>query len=108
MVRILIKQSGARHGATAVVGKNGQVWLYGGEGFDTTGNAGYLNQVWGFDGDNWAILFGDLHLNNVAPNSMQPGSRAYAGIIIISLIMIIMIISIIYKCTNIVIADYSN
>ncbi|MCB0736651.1 MAG: gliding motility-associated C-terminal domain-containing protein [Bacteroidetes bacterium] len=61
----------------------GQLWMYGGSGFDLQGKTGYFNDLWFWDGINWTWINGDStaykapvygkkgvgHLNN------QPGSR---------------------------------
>jgi len=44
---------GARIGAATCVDKSGNLWLFGGGGFDATGHGGRLNDLWKFDGTNW-------------------------------------------------------
>jgi N-acetylneuraminic acid mutarotase len=40
---------GGRGSATSWTDKSGQFWMYGGEGFDSQGNLGQLNDLWVFD-----------------------------------------------------------
>lgn len=37
---------GARNGVSAWIDTSGNLWLFGGSGYDATGNAGYLNDLW--------------------------------------------------------------
>jgi N-acetylneuraminic acid mutarotase len=37
---------GSRLDASAWTDSSGNLWLFGGEGFDANGNLGYLNDVW--------------------------------------------------------------
>ena len=37
---------------------DGNLWLFGGYGFDSAGNLGYLNDLWKFDGTNWTWVSG--------------------------------------------------
>ena len=49
---------GGRIGAATCVDKNGNLWLFGGNGFDATGHGGRLNDLWKFDGTNWTWVSG--------------------------------------------------
>lgn len=40
---------GARRGAVTWIGANGDLWLFGGNGYDSTGNHAYLNDLWKYD-----------------------------------------------------------
>ena len=40
---------GGREGAHAWTDAKGKLWLFGGYGFDSAGNSGYLNDLWEFD-----------------------------------------------------------
>lgn len=40
---------GARRGAVTWVGAKGDLWLFGGQGYDSTGTLGYLNDLWKYD-----------------------------------------------------------
>ena len=39
---------GARRLSTLNVDSNGEVWLFGGRGYDSENNTGYLNDLWKF------------------------------------------------------------
>ncbi len=49
---------GARYKGMSWTGDNDHFWLFGGAGYDGTGNKGYLNDLWMFDGENWNWLWG--------------------------------------------------
>jgi hypothetical protein len=40
---------GARNGAVSWSDASGNAWIFGGEGFDSNGVFGYLNDLWKFD-----------------------------------------------------------
>ncbi|HWG76947.1 MAG TPA: kelch repeat-containing protein [Steroidobacteraceae bacterium] len=40
---------GARHGATAWVDSSGNLWLFGGQGYDAVGTSGLLDDLWKYD-----------------------------------------------------------
>ncbi len=44
---------GARYGAVSWIDSSGNLWLFGGLGYDAGGNHGQLNDLWKFDGTNW-------------------------------------------------------
>lgn len=49
---------GARHGAVSWKDGAGNFWLFGGYGYAEAGSAGALNDLWKFDGTNWAWISG--------------------------------------------------
>jgi N-acetylneuraminic acid mutarotase len=49
---------GARHGAAGWTDGN-NLFLFGGQGYDTNGALGSLNDLWKFDGANWTWISGD-------------------------------------------------
>ena len=55
---------GGRNSAASWVDKSGQLWMYGGEGFDGQGNSGQLNDLWEFNPTNneWAWMGGSSTL----------------------------------------------
>jgi N-acetylneuraminic acid mutarotase len=55
---------GGRYWAASWTDKNGKLWLYGGSGFDSIGQAGDLNDLWEFDPDTkqWTWMNGDATL----------------------------------------------
>ena len=79
---------GARRGSSSWVDKAGNLWLFGGYGYDKNGSFGYLNDVWrynlltkewtwmsGSDVANQNAIYGTLGL---AATSNIPGARQYA------------------------------
>jgi N-acetylneuraminic acid mutarotase len=44
---------GSRSGATAFADAHGNLWMYGGLGYDSAGNFGYLDDLWEFDRTKW-------------------------------------------------------
>ena len=78
---------GARSEAMSWVDANGDLWLFGGSGYDGNGDLGYLNDLWRFDGFSWTWMSGSDVRN--APGyygtlgspsgSNVPGSR-YSGV----------------------------
>lgn len=53
-----------RDSATRWVDKNGEFWMYGGEGFDSNGQYGQLEDLWKYDpaGDEWTWMSGSSTL----------------------------------------------
>jgi N-acetylneuraminic acid mutarotase len=49
---------GARYLCTTCVDSGGTLWLFGGVGFDSTGNSAPLNDLWKFDGTSWTWVSG--------------------------------------------------
>ena len=81
---------GARMGQSITTDNTGNVWLFGGYGFDGAGNLGFLNDLWKFNpySTQWTWIAGDntanaqakyLTLDVTAPQS-KPGSRYYPSI----------------------------
>jgi N-acetylneuraminic acid mutarotase len=79
---------GSRQFAVSWRDSNGNLWLFGGSGFDSTGTGtqGDLNDLWKFDGTNWTWVSGSDLINQsgvygtkgVASPSNVPGARAGA------------------------------
>jgi Galactose oxidase, central domain len=44
---------GARWGAAYCTDANGTVWMFGGQGYDSSGNVGLLNDLWMYSGGVW-------------------------------------------------------
>ncbi|MGD0831747.1 MAG: chitobiase/beta-hexosaminidase C-terminal domain-containing protein [Terracidiphilus sp.] len=65
---------GSRFGAVSWTDKNGNLWLFGGEGYDSAGHEGYLNDLWKFDSSTgkWAWMGGG--------NTVPTGCTGSAGI----------------------------
>ena len=61
----------------------GNLWLFGGGGYDGVGNQGNLNDLWKFDGTNWTWVSGASTVNQtgvygtqgVAASTNIPGAR---------------------------------
>jgi len=79
-------QPGARTGAVSWTDTDGNLWLFGGYGYDGYGSEGYLNDLWKFDGERWTWVGGDSTLyemgdygsRGVAAGSNKPGARSNA------------------------------
>jgi hypothetical protein len=77
---------GARSHAVSWTDLSGNLWLFGGDGFDSTGTGGVLNDLWEYSGGQWTWVSGSLSADQkgtygtegvAAPGSM-PGARAGA------------------------------
>ena len=74
---------GTRRGSVSWKDSSGNLWLFGGEGYDATGTDGYLNDLWKFDGTNWTWVSGANTANqagvygtmSVAHSANIPGAR---------------------------------
>ena len=79
---------GARYSASSWIDSSGNLWLFGGYGYDSTGGAGYLNDLWqyspssgqwtwisGVNADNASGVYGT---QGTAAASNAPGGR-YSG-----------------------------
>jgi N-acetylneuraminic acid mutarotase len=62
---------GSRNGAVSWTDKDGNLWLFGGQGHDSAGNLGYLNDLWEFNSSTgaWAWMGG----SNVVPTANCTG-----------------------------------
>jgi hypothetical protein len=49
---------GARENAVRWVDSSNRVWVFGGYGYDGSGNLAYLNDLWRFDGSAWTWISG--------------------------------------------------
>jgi N-acetylneuraminic acid mutarotase len=49
---------GTRYGSVLWMDTKGNLWLYGGRGYDSRGSGGYLSDLWKFDGTNWTWVNG--------------------------------------------------
>jgi N-acetylneuraminic acid mutarotase len=54
---------GSRTSPTSWTDGAGNLWLFGGFGYDLGGHSGYLNELWKFDGTNWTWVSGNLNAN---------------------------------------------
>lgn len=74
---------GSRYGAVSWKDGTGKFWLFGGTGYDSAGNTGYLNDLWKLDPstNNWAWANGSSVLPNATacPNCTPPGIYGTLG-----------------------------
>jgi N-acetylneuraminic acid mutarotase len=80
---------GARRGATSWTDASGNLWLFGGNGFDSTGASGYLNDLWKYStttnqwtwvaGSNLASSTGSYGTMGTAALTNEPPGRVYAA-----------------------------
>jgi N-acetylneuraminic acid mutarotase len=54
---------GARIGCISWIDLQGNLWLFGGSGYDSKGEDDYLNDLWKFDGTNWTWVSGSDSVN---------------------------------------------
>ena len=54
---------GARHQAISWIDTSGNLWLFGGTGYDSVGTKGSLNDLWRWDGINWTWISGSNTVN---------------------------------------------
>jgi N-acetylneuraminic acid mutarotase len=74
---------GAREGAVSWIDGSGQLWLFGGYGYDSAGSGNVLNDLWKFDGTNWIWVsgsntsgqIGTYGTKGVAAATNVPGAR---------------------------------
>jgi N-acetylneuraminic acid mutarotase len=76
---------GARHRAVSWIDSSSNLWLFGGVGFDSAGNYGYLNDLWKYDPatDEWTWVSGSqigsqagtYGTKGTADPSIVPGAR---------------------------------
>lgn len=75
---------GGRYYSVSWLGKDGSFWLYGGGGFDSTGQVGYLTDLWKYSGGEWTWVAGPkvwgqnavYGTKGVAAASVTPGGRS--------------------------------
>lgn len=81
-----VNKPGARSGAVAWSDRAGNLWLFGGLGYDANGGWGDLNDLWRWDGTYWTWISGDNVCNQpgdygtkgMPTASNKPGSRQFA------------------------------
>ena len=79
---------GARRGAAASTDSSGNFWLSGGNGYDSIGTLGYLNDLWKYSGGEWTWVSGANVANQVGTYGTQgtaapgnvPGARQNAAV----------------------------
>jgi Kelch motif len=78
---------GAREGQFSWFDSLGNFWVFAGNGFDSNGDAGYLNDLWSFNGTQWTWVGGSNVIDQpasygtegVANSSNVPGSRMWSA-----------------------------
>lgn len=78
-----ILMPGGRRVPSAWTSANGDLWLYGGQGFDANAAFGYLSDLWKYSGTQWTFVRGDIvkdvaavfGTKEIAANSNNPGAR---------------------------------
>ena len=79
---------GARTNAVTWTDASGNLWLFGGYGYDGSGNIGFLNDLWKFNGTTWTWIsggstnlanqFGNYGAQGTPASSNMPGGRQEA------------------------------
>jgi len=80
---------GARYGSATWTDENGNLWIFGGNGYDASGNLGFLNDLWKYDNatKQWTRIKGHIIRNQpgiygqlgIADEKNNPGGRAYSS-----------------------------
>ncbi len=78
---------GGRWGATAKLDGSGNLWMFGGYGYDSAGTLGLLNDLWEYSGGEWTWISGSNLANpdgvygtqGTAASSNVPGGRQVAS-----------------------------
>lgn len=78
-----VNQPGTRQASTGWTDGQGNLWMFGGFGYDLGGHSGYMSELWKFDGTNWTWVSGNPNSNNpglygtqgVRSPSNEPGAR---------------------------------
>jgi len=66
---------GARDGSVSWIDSSGNLWLFGGYGYDSAGYDCHLNDLWKFDGTNWTWVSG----SNTGGQSGSYGTQGVAA-----------------------------
>ena len=66
---------GARQGNATWVDKHGDLWLFGGSGYDSNGGQGHLNDLWKYSGGQWMWVSG----SNLANQKGTYGTQGVAA-----------------------------
>ncbi len=77
---------GARFGAASWTDQSGNLWLFGGYGFDSAGSFGYLNDLWKYSAGEWTWMGGSNLISQTgtygtlgtAASTNIPGARSGA------------------------------
>ena len=70
---------GGRNDSVSWIDGSGNLWLFGGIGYDSTGTSGNLNDLWMFDGANWTWVSGSS-VAGAAASYGTPGVAAAGNV----------------------------
>src|SRR5467141_4044130 len=70
---------GGRWAAATATDPAGNVWLYGGQGYDSAGKVGLLNDLWEYSAGTWTLVSGTTTAdqNGAYPASVGTGGTAF-------------------------------
>lgn len=73
---------GGRIAAANWIDKQGRLWLFGGEGYDSSGDSGFLNDVWVYDlgTGEWTWIAGDQQMVCPANSNQNCGNVGIYGV----------------------------
>ncbi len=66
----------ARYASISWADQSGNVWVFGGQGFDSSGNPVFLNDLWKYSGGQWTWVSG----SNLANGNGSYGSKGTAAV----------------------------
>jgi N-acetylneuraminic acid mutarotase len=71
---------GARCRSISWIDSHNNLWIFGGDGYDSVGNQGFLNDLWKYDGMSWTWVSGGNVINQAGNYSTRgiPGARCGA------------------------------
>ncbi|MFZ3218269.1 MAG: kelch repeat-containing protein [Candidatus Acidiferrales bacterium] len=70
---------GSRSGSISWTDATGNLWLFGGRGYDSAGTFGYLNDLWKYSGGEWTWI-GGSNLTNQSGTYGTQGTAAASNI----------------------------
>lgn len=78
---------GGRNGAASWIDSSGNLWMFGGYGYDGSSTLGYLNDLWEWNGTSWTFIKGSQTASaqgvygteGTAASANTPGARSAAA-----------------------------
>jgi hypothetical protein len=70
---------GARWSPVSWTDNSGNLWLFGGFGYDANGAIGFLNDLWKFDGTNWTFVSASIPSSNLKNQNGVYGTQGTAA-----------------------------
>jgi N-acetylneuraminic acid mutarotase len=78
-----VNYPGTRQASTGWTDAAGNLWMFGGFGYDLGGHSGFMSELWKYDGANWSWVSGNFNSNNpgvygtqgVRDPANEPGGR---------------------------------